>query len=338
MRAARLYGIGDIRVEEVEAPPPPPAGSVRVKVAAAGICGSDLHNFRTGQWISRVPSVPGHEVAGTVAALGEGVTGLVPGDVVVADSRVWCGTCPACRAGRRNLCASLGYVGEVCDGGFAEEMVLPARLLHRVEGRVDPGVAAMAEPLAVALHAVAKAAAVPEKPALVVGCGPIGGLAALVLARRGCRDLLIADRNAARRDLVAAVTGGRGVTLEPAAVAAALDGAPLEHAVEATGSVAALEALLDVVSNGSTVALVGIAHGSLALDPNRLVEREVTLAGCSAFADELPQAVALLPELAPQLARLIDAEIGLAGVPEAYRRLVAGEVTGLKVVVRPDRG
>src|SRR5688572_17553191 len=147
MRAVRLHGIGDLRVEEVPPPAAPEPGWAGLKVLAAGICGSDLHNFRTGQWISRAPSTPGHELCGEITAVGAGVEGLSVGDRVVADSRFWCGTCEACRAGRPNLCERLGYVGEVCDGGFAEELILPVRLLHKVPGFLDPAIAATAEPL-----------------------------------------------------------------------------------------------------------------------------------------------------------------------------------------------
>ncbi|RVC60659.1 dehydrogenase, partial [Mesorhizobium sp. M2A.F.Ca.ET.046.02.1.1] len=154
MKAARLHGPGDLRVEDIAAPGAPEPGWVKLNVDAAGICGSDLHNFRTGQWISRAPSTAGHELTGTVVAVGEGVGTVAVGDRVVADSRFWCGECAQCRAGRRHLCASLGFVGEVCDGGFAEQTVLPARLLHLIDAALDERVAAMAEPLAVALHAV----------------------------------------------------------------------------------------------------------------------------------------------------------------------------------------
>ena len=138
MRAARLHGIGELRIEDVPSPGDPAEGWVRCRVTAAGICGSDLHNYRTGMWISRAPSTPGPARAGIVPAGGAGGAGFAEGDAVVADSRVFCGTCPACRAGRHNLCASLGFVGEVCDGGFAEEVVLPARLLHKVDPELDP--------------------------------------------------------------------------------------------------------------------------------------------------------------------------------------------------------
>src|SRR4051812_1236150 len=148
MRAARLHDVGDLRVEEIAPPSAPQGKEVVIRVAAAGVCGSDLHNFRTGQWMSRKPSTPGHELSGEVVAVGSAVTKFSPGDRVVADSRFWCGECAQCRSGLRHLCERLGYVGEVCDGGFAEALLLPERLLLPVDPRVEPAVAAMAEPLA----------------------------------------------------------------------------------------------------------------------------------------------------------------------------------------------
>jgi len=335
MRAVRLHGVGDLRVEDVPSPAAPEPGWVRLKVLAAGICGSDLHNFRTGQWISRIPSTPGHELCAEVTAVGAGVEDVAAGDRVVADSRFWCGICEACRNGRRQLCERLGYIGEVCDGGFAEELVLPARLLHKAPSSLNPAIAAMAEPLAVALHAVGRLAGPPGEPVLVVGCGPIGGLAALVLAQRGHKPVLVTDRNAARLHLVAEVTGALPVALDGASIGAATGGKPLRHAIEATGSVAALAEMLDVLANGATAALVGIFHGRLDIDPNILVEREMNLRGCSAFADELPVAIGLLPALAPAIRALIETEISLDDVPSAYAKLIAGSTAGVKTIVRP---
>lgn len=333
MKAARLHGPGDLRVEDIAAPGAPEAGWVKLNVDAAGICGSDLHNFRTGQWISRAPSTAGHELTGTVVAVGEGVGTVAVGDRVVADSRFWCGECAQCRAGRRHVCASLGFVGEVCDGGFAEETVLPARLLHLIDAALDERVAAMAEPLAVALHAVRR---LPKTAGsvLVVGCGTIGGLAALLLSRTFPGRVLVADRNKARCDRVARVTGATIVDLDREAVAAATADAPLLAAVEATGSIAALNQLLGVLSSGATVALVGIFHGRLDIDPNMLVEREIALLGCHAFADELPDAIGMLAELSGPLISLVDREIGLDDIPAAYERLLAGQGDGLKTIIR----
>lgn len=335
MKAVRLYAAGDLRVEDIASPPAPRAGEVRVTVTAAGICGSDLHNFRTGAWISRSPSVAGHEFAGRVAAIGEGVAGLVVGDAVVADSRVTCGSCAACRGGRPNVCEKLGFVGEVCEGGFAEEVVLPAGLLLKAPANVDAAALAMAEPLAVALHAVKRLAVQAGSPVLIAGCGPIGGLAALILSERHDGPLLVADRIADRARRVAEVTGARIVDLTAEAVGNALAGRPLLAVLDATGHPGVIGTLLDVISAGGTLALVGIGHGSLAIDPVRLVEREIALAGCHAFMDELPEAVALMPKLEGRLLALVDETIPLDAVPAAYDRLLAGRSVGLKTIIKP---
>jgi (R,R)-butanediol dehydrogenase/meso-butanediol dehydrogenase/diacetyl reductase len=333
MKAVRLHDKGDLRVEDVPAPGAPPPGSVTLAVRAAGICGSDLHNYRTGQWISRRPSTAGHEFCGRVTAVGEGVEGLAPGDLVAADSRVRCGRCPACRDGLGQVCEALGFVGEVCDGGFAEAVQLPAALLVRHDPALPARVAAMAEPLAVALHAVRRLAPRSGEPVLVVGCGTIGGLAALLLARLHHGPLLLADRNASRARAVADLVDGTVVALEGEAVSAALAGRRLRFALDATGSVAAIEATLALLAGAGALALVGIGHGRLALDPTALVEREIALVGCHAFADELPEAVALLPELAPALVAVSEVLSSLDLVPETYGRLLAGEGAALKTIV-----
>ncbi len=333
MKAVRLHDALDLRVEEVAPPAPPPPGHVNLKVRAAGICGSDLHNYRTGQWISRRPSTAGHEFSARVTAIGEGVTNVAVGDVVAVDSRVWCGACPACRSGRSNICEKLGFVGEVCDGGFAEEAQLPAKLLIRHDPALSARTAAMAEPLAVALHAVRRLAPPAGEPVLVMGCGTIGGLCALLLAKTHDGPLLLSDLNADRLALVERVTGGRPAELTGASVDAALAGARLRYAVDATGSVAAIRAGLDLLAGGGALALVGISHGRLDLDPNLLVEREIGLLGCHAFANELPDAVALLPALADDLDRFCEPIASLDAVPQAYRTLLNGGATRLKSLV-----
>ena len=333
MKAVRLHNAKDLRVEAVAEPSAPPPGFVNLAVRSAGICGSDLHNYRTGQWISRRPSTAGHEFCGRVTAVGEGVSHVAPGDTVAADSRVWCGECPACRSGRANVCETLGFVGEACDGGFAEAVQLPARLVHRHDPALSPHIAAMAEPLAVALHAVRRLAAPAGAPVLVVGCGTIGGLSALLLSRLHDGPLLLADLNAEKAALVQAVTGGTVVAAEKGAIDAALSGRRLRHALDATGSIRAIAGVLDLLSGGGALALVGIGHGTLDLDPNTLVEREISLVGCHAFADELPEAIALLPALAPALERLIEVLPGLDAVPAAYERLLRGEGRALKTII-----
>ena len=162
------------------------------------------------------------------------------------------------------------------------------------------------------------------------------GNAALVLARRHDGPILVADRNAARAARVAEVTGARAVALDAGEIGAALGGVLPAAAIEATGSTAALGHLIGVLEGGGRVALVGIFHGTLDIDPNLLVERELTMIGCHAFTDELPAAVAQLAGLEADLVRLVDRQIGLDAVPDAYQRLIRGEASGLKTIIRPD--
>jgi (R,R)-butanediol dehydrogenase/meso-butanediol dehydrogenase/diacetyl reductase len=337
MRAVRLHGVGDLRMEAVPDAPAPGRGEARLRVTAAGVCGSDIHNWRTGAWISRAPSVAGHEIAAVVETVGPGVDAVAPGDAVVVDSRVWCGDCAACRAGLRQVCERLGFVGEAIDGGFAEAITLPARLLVRCDPALDPGVAAMAEPIAVALHALDRLAAPRGVAALVVGCGAIGGLAALLGAlEHGLRPVLF-DRDAARAHALARLCGGVVAgALTPGAVAAAA-GEPVRWGLDATGAPEAVAAALGALAPGGALALVGIGHGAMPLEPARLVERETALIGCHAFADDLPRAAALAARWADDLRAMIGARIALADVPAAYARIAAGQAAGFKTIIEPGR-
>ncbi len=325
MRAVRLHGIGDLRVEEVAQPASPGAGEVTLAVSMAGICGSDLHNFRTGAWITRAPSVAGHEFTGTVTALGKGVSHVAPGDRVVVDSRHVCGTCAACRAGHSQVCENLGFLGEVIDGGFAESVTLPARNVLRATGDVADRHLAMAEPLAVALHALHRLAAPADVPVVIAGCGPIGGLVALLASRAG-HAVTVLDRNTDRARLVAEATGGRVATHDSLP--------PFGHSVDTTGNDAVIAALLERIAGCGTLALVGIGAARPVIDPVLLVEREITLAGCHAYGDELFEVNDMLPDLAPHLDAFIAEEIPLDAVPDAYARHLAGQVAGLKTIIR----
>jgi (R,R)-butanediol dehydrogenase/meso-butanediol dehydrogenase/diacetyl reductase len=325
MQSLRFHGIGDIRLESLPMPAITGPGQVRLKVLAAGICGSDLHNFRTGQWVSKLPVTPGHEFAGEV--LESSSDNFVPGNIVVADSRVFCGHCPNCLAGRNNLCATLGFVGEVCDGGFAEQTILPDTGLLRIPAGIDPLIAAMAEPLAVALHTINRLAPVKGEKILIAGGGPIGGLIALLLADSGHGPLLLAEKNPHRAALLAEVAGTTTVALDDC-------GTP-RYAVDATGSAAVAESLLNTIAPGGTIALVGLFHAKPQLDLNLIVEREIDIRGCSVFAGEMPEAIAMLPRLAEKLCRISAPPIGLAGLPDAYASLLRGETTSLKTLIQP---
>jgi len=326
MLAVRLHAKGDLRVETIDPPQPPAAGEVTLAVSAAGICGSDLHNYRTGAWISRAPSVAGHEFTGTVTAMGHGVSHVRIGDRVVVDSRCICGICPACRNGRGQVCEKLGFLGEVIDGGFAEEVTLPGRNVMKAADGVPDRHLAMAEPLAVALHALRRLASPASSRVVITGCGPIGGLVALLATREG-HSVSVVDRNDRRAALVARAVGGRVATL------ASLAQEGFRFAIDTTGHDQVIAALIQTVGSCGTLALVGIGRLGPVIDPVMLVEREITLVGCHAFGPELVEVNAMLPDLSPHLDPFIAEEIPLEAVPDAYARHLAGQVDGLKTII-----
>jgi (R,R)-butanediol dehydrogenase / meso-butanediol dehydrogenase / diacetyl reductase len=335
MRAIRLHAVGDLRCEQMPAPGELPAGHARVRVRAAGICGSDLHNFRTGQWLTRLPITPGHEFAGEVLAVGADVTTLRVGEHVVGDSRVSCGICPRCLAGRANVCDRMGYVGEVCEGAFAEFIDLPAQHLLPVPAGVALNVAALAEPLGVALRVVRRLDAPADTPILIAGAGPIGGLAALLLEHLGFGPLALVERNVERARLVASVTGARIIDAQMPQVAEFTDGAGLLYAIEATGSQAMLSFVLGALAGGGRLAMVGIFSGEQSVTANAIVERELDIRGCSVFCDEQREVLGLLPALAAKLARLISPAITLEQLPHAYQQLLRGASPWLKTIIEP---
>ncbi|MGI3167221.1 zinc-dependent alcohol dehydrogenase [Pseudooceanicola sp. 200-1SW] len=330
MRAVRLHATRDLRFETVEAPLPPAPGEVTLRVTAAGICGSDLHNYATGAWITRAPSVAGHEFTGVVTALGADVAHVSLGQCVIVDSRHICGSCPACTEGNGQVCDELGFIGEKIDGGFAEAVTLPARNVAPAPEGVPDRHLAMVEPLAVALHAVRRLDAPEGAEVVVTGCGPIGGLVTLLLTRAG-HPVRVIDLNPARVALVCDATG---------ATPAPLDALPrFRFAVDTTGAAPVISALVAQIAGCSRLALVGIGAAKPLLDPVHLVEREITLLGCHAYGPEFFDVAPLLPALAPALDAFIAAEIPLEAVPGAYDALLAGDSAGLKTIIRctPDQ-
>jgi (R,R)-butanediol dehydrogenase / meso-butanediol dehydrogenase / diacetyl reductase len=335
MRAVRLHGIGDLRFEQVATPGDLAAHTVRVRVAAAGICGSDLHNFRTGQWMGRLPTIPGHEFAGEVLEVGAGVLDLKAGDHVVGDSRVNCGECPRCLEARPNICERMGYVGEVSDGAFAELIDLPAGRLIAVPRDLPFNIAALAEPLGVALRVVRRLDPARATPIVIAGAGSIGGLAAVLLEYLGFGPLAIMDRNHERAALVASVAGARIIGADTAAVTQFTGASGLRFAIEASGSPALFGFLVNTLAGGGRLAMVGIFGGEPALNANAIVERELDIRGCSVFCGEQREVLPMLSALKSKLERVISPAITLEQLPKEYEHLLSGKSAFLKSIVEP---
>ena len=275
---------GAASVEDVQAIRPDP-GEVSLRVASCGICGSDVHAFRSDagfEWI-QPPVTLGHEFSGTVESVGSEVTRVSQGDRVVAVAVQGCGSCGACRAGSTQLCPQRVAVGLARDGGMAEYAVMPEQHLVPVPEDLDLGVAALGEPLAVAVHAVNVRAQVQSGQRVVVsGPGPIGILCAMLANLNGAEVLL----TGVGQDSEARLPAAEHVGL----IIANVSEKPLEehlrdsfgdHApdlwVESSGSVKALSSALESVRPGGTITVVGLYADEMQFSPTSTVRRELSL-------------------------------------------------------------
>jgi L-idonate 5-dehydrogenase len=343
--AATLFGPEDLRVVERDVGALAP-GMVRVRFGAGGICGSDLHYFRharTGDFVVTSPLVLGHEVAGEVVEVGDGVAGLARGDHVAVNPSRWCGHCRACRKGRPNLCENIYFMGSASktphmQGGFASLFDATPAQCVKVPDSLPLAAAALAEPLAVALHAVARAGDVTGKHVALFGSGPIGLLCLLAARLAGAARVTVVDIAAAPlafatklgADAAVDVSGG------DAALKEAAESAPINVALEVSGTAAGLASAIRTVSRGGTVVQVGnLPGGDMPVPANAIMAKELDLKGTFRFGEEFSRAVDLIMSGEVDVLKLVTAQRPLSGAPEAFR-LALDRSQSVKVVLTAD--
>jgi len=339
MRAAVYRRRGELRIEQIPVREPGPQ-EVLVRVAYCGVCGTDLHLVMDG-W-GRPGSVGGHEYSGRVVAVGEGVTRWRPGDAVVGAPEPGCGRCEYCRAHRPGLCTALRPPGvEAPPGAFAEYRTLPAAELRAVPAGLSLRVAALAEPLAVALHGITRSGVRPGERALVTGAGPIGQLVVAALRARGVRDVVVSERSPLRRRL-ATELGARAVSPEELAAPVmpfqTVD-APFHAAFECSGAAAAAEAALAQLRKAGTLVLLGTGAERPRLDAQRVLLGELVVTGAFNYdADGFERALDLLTSDALPTDRLLHpSDVPLEALRGAMDDLVAARIAG-KLLVAPHGG
>jgi L-iditol 2-dehydrogenase len=319
-------------------------GEVLVRVAACGICGSDVHGYDGSSGRRIPPIVMGHEAAGTVAAVGAEVTGYKPGDRVTFDSTVYCGECGFCRRGEANLCDNRQVIGVSCGdyrrhGAFAEYVTVPARILYHLPDDFEFSQAAMLEAVSVALHAVRVSAARRGDSALVIGAGMIGLLTLQAARAAGCNPVYIADVDATRLEL-ARQLGADGTLHCSGAelvreVLKRTGGQGVDVSYEAVGRNETVTAAIEATRRGGTVTLVGNIQPEVTLPLQKVVSRQLRLQGSCASAGEYPQAIEMISDGRVSVKPLITAVASLEDGPRWFERLHAGEPNLMKVVLTP---
>ncbi len=330
------------RFELVEFDPPSPAaGAAVVEVHLCGICGTDVHGYLGPEPYN--PAICGHELVGTVVAVGEGVRGLEEGQRVVAGIAPPCGRCGECRAGRAWGCttAFLGMVGRdrlaPPHGGFAPRVAYDAARLVPVPDSLADVEAALVEPATVAYHALARTPPRPSDVVVVQGCGPIGLLVVQCARAFGAGRVVAVEPHLGRRELAAELGADESLTPDEARERFGRAGADLVF--ECAGTTAAVQAAVDLTRRGGLVNLVGVASGAASIDPGAWLVKEVTVTTSLGYLHhEFAATMALVERGRLDLGALHDHTIGLDDLPVTIARLAEDPSLAVKVLVDPRKG
>jgi L-iditol 2-dehydrogenase len=324
--------------------PAPSAGEVLIRVAACGICGSDVHGYDGASGRRIPPIVMGHEAAGVVAGVGEGATSYRIGDRVTFDSTVYCGDCEFCWRGEVNLCEHRQVVGVSCGeyrraGAFAEYVTVPERILYRLPDRLSFSDAAMLEAVSVAIHAVRVAEVADGESALVIGAGMIGLLILQAARAAGCSRIFVADVDATRLELARSLGADAVINSSEESLTSRIEeltsGRGVDVVFEAVGRPETVAAAIDCTRKGGTVALVGNISPEVSIPLQKVVTRQIRLQGSCASAGEYPQAMDWMADGKIKVAPLITAVAPLEDGPSWFARLYAREPNLMKVVLDP---
>ncbi|HVW48712.1 MAG TPA: alcohol dehydrogenase catalytic domain-containing protein [Solirubrobacterales bacterium] len=313
MRAAVYHGAGDVRIEAAATPGGPGPGEVLIAPSMAAICGTDASEYAHGPHMIPLhkrhpgsghvgPLILGHEFVGRVEALGDGVEGLAVGDRVVCGAGVSCGGCAWCRAGRTNLCATYYTLGLSAPGGLADRVISPARVLVGVPDEVDDVGAAMAQPLAVAIHALDRGGVGPGLTVAVLGIGGIGGFLIGAASTRAPGRLIAVDVDPAKLRLAGALGADETIdarsTDVTAAILEATGGEGADVVIEASGVPANPSIAIHATRRGGRVVIVGLQADPPPVDIFDAALREVDLIATVAHIcdSNLPEALDVLAQ------------------------------------------
>jgi 2-desacetyl-2-hydroxyethyl bacteriochlorophyllide A dehydrogenase len=327
MLVAEYAGNAEIRVND-RAVREPASGEVQIEVAYVGICGTDLH-IRHGAMDRRVsiPSPIGHEMSGTITALGEGVSGLVLGQAVTVMPLQWCGACPACLAGHNHICQNLVFVGVDSAGAMQQRWNVDHRIVVPLPSSLKLDEAALTEPLAVAVHDVRRARVLAGESVLVAGGGPIGLLIALVAKAQGA-DVIVSEPNGFRRSIAERLGVGATDPLSTDVldlVVSRTDGAGVDVAFEVSGTEQGLSTATHALRVRGRLVVVAIHTAPVLTDMFRVFWRELEVVGARVYErEDFEAAVRLLAEGRIPARELISAVEPLARTAAAFDTLETG--------------
>lgn len=344
MRAVVTEGVGAMSVRERFEPPSPGPRQVLIHPQATGICGSDYH-FLSGELSeaaggARFPRVQGHEVAGTVVALGtECRAELGVGQQVALYPLRSCGRCYPCSVGRPNTCDNFELIGIHVDGGLQERLLIDEAQAFPL-AQTSAAVAALTEPVSIAVRAVNRAAVAPGERVVILGAGPIGQCTLVVAAERGAEVLMVdlqEGRLTIARELGAETLVWRSADEVVASARAWAGAAGPPVVIDATGAPPAVRAMIDMVASAGRAIQIGMSNAEVPIRIGSLTEKELDVRGvCCCGGGEFDEATGVVARNAPALQRLISHEFELARAPEALQFAMGNPDAVMKVVIHGE--
>jgi L-iditol 2-dehydrogenase len=335
MKAVFLRGAGDLYVEDMPMPRPA-AHEALVAIRAVGVCGSDMHYYehgRVGPFVVKQPLIIGHECAGEVVEVGEGVSSLKPGDMVALEPGIPCRRCSYCLSDRYNLCPQLYFMGTPPNhGAFRQFVAWPDDFCYRLPEGVSAEIGATVEPLAVGLQACKLTGVRPGESVVVIGAGPIGLMAVTAAAAAGATSITALDMVPMRLEYALKMGATRALDASAAHVTEALEGSA-HVVIDCVGVEATAAQTVALARRGGRVALVGMAGDSISLPLVRAQAKELSFHTVWRYAGVYPTAVNLLGAGRIDTAPMITHRFRFPQVAQALKFASENRATALKTMV-----
>ncbi len=334
MKAINLSKPGEIGIVDILKPELKPGHAI-IKVMSAGICGSDISAYKGINPTVEYPVVMGHELAGVITEIGENEEGFAVGDHVVLEPYFYCGHCYPCRMGLYNNCVDMNVLGVRMDGGMKEIISHPVSYLHKIPKDMPWELAAMVEPLSIAVHAVHRARVQGNEFTAVFGAGTIGLLAALTAKVYGAKPILL-DVVQERLDFagtlgITTVINSKKENAEEA-VREITGGEMCPAVLECSGSAAAINSALELVSNSGRIAYVGLAKAPIEFNQPRVTRKELNFFGCRNSRNAFPECIDMLSEKRIDVMPMITLRHGFEELLQGFEDLVQTPEKYLKII------
>lgn len=341
MKAVALQGVGNLELVELPEPEPGP-GELKLRVGYCGVCGSDLHEFRSNLitvLINRRNPIMGHEFSARVVGTGPGVEGFAVGDLIVVNPSEPCGECRYCKSDRDNLCEHVVGIGYHRQGAFAEFLCARADRAVRMSPDAPADLLALTEPLGVALHALNLGGLNRGESVFIAGAGPIGALCVVAARHLGAGRVIVSEPAAGRRALAQRL--GADEVIDPSTAPVServleLTGGGADLAVECVGIAASMDDCLASVKREGTTVVAGVFEEPYPMVLLRTMVFEHRIIGAFSYREEFAEAAHLIASGEIDVAPLVSRKVSLAELPAAFLDLEADRDRYHKVLVSPD--